>query len=251
MVIYGARDLTARSQARDLLAQAAAAEWGLSPLPDIARHPGGKPYFPDHPSLHFNLSHSGGLALCALDAAPVGVDIQVVKTLRPALPRRVCSPEELAWLEELRGRTYNDQGQERPWITGEEYAMLSIRKGTLSPEERKIMEDHVVVTDTLLSQIHFSKELSHVREWAASHHELLNGSGYPRHLSGEQVPYEVRIITILDIFDALVADDRPYKPGMPIEKALDILTIMATKEGKLDPRLTELFIESKCWVLEN
>ena len=80
--------------------------------------------------------------------------------------------EELAWLEELRGRTYNDQGQERPWITGEEYAMLSIRKGTLSPEERKIMEDHVVVTDTLLSQIHFSKELSHVREWAAAHHEI-------------------------------------------------------------------------------
>ena len=99
MVIYGARGLTARSQARDLLAQAAAAEWGLFPLPDIARHPGGKPYLPDHPSLHFNLSHSGGLALCALDAAPVGVDIQVVKPLRPALPRRVCSPEELAWLE--------------------------------------------------------------------------------------------------------------------------------------------------------
>ena len=61
----------------------------------------------------------------------------------------------------------------------------------------------------------------------------------------------MRIITILDIFDALVADDWPYKPGMPIEKALDILTIMAKKEGKLDPRLTELFIESKCWILEN
>ncbi len=99
MVIYGAWDLTAKIQARDLLAQAAAAEWGLFPLPDIARHPGGKPYLLDHPSLHFNLSHSGGLALCALDAAPVGVDIQVIKPLRPALPRRVCSPEELDWLE--------------------------------------------------------------------------------------------------------------------------------------------------------
>ena len=155
--------------------------------------------------------------------------------------------EELAWLEELRGRTYNDQGQERPWITGEEYAMLSIRKGTLSPEERKIMEDHVVVTDTLLSQIHFSKELSHVREWAAAHHELLDGSGYPCRRRGEDIPQEVRIITILDIFDALVADDRPYKPGMPVPRALSILETMADKEGKLDPALTRLFVQSRCW----
>ena len=162
------------------------------------------------------------------------------------------SDERLEALDRLREKTYRtEDGETRPWLEPEEYAMLSIRKGTLSDAEREIMEEHVVITDKLLSQIQFSEDLSHVREWAASHHELLNGSGYPRHLSGEQVPYEVRIITILDIFDALVADDRPYKPGMPIEKALDILTIMATKEGKLDPRLTELFIESKCWVLEN
>ena len=63
----------------------------------------------------------------------------------------------------------------------------------------------------------------------------------------EQIPMEVRIITILDIFDALVADDRPYKPGMPVEKALGILDIMADKEGKLDPELTRLFRKSRCW----
>ena len=155
--------------------------------------------------------------------------------------------EKLEWLDRLRQRTYSDQGVERPWITDEEYAMLSIRKGTLSPAERKIMEEHVVVTGRLLSQIHFSGDLSHVRAWAASHHELLNGSGYPDHLQGDEIPCEVRIITILDIFDALVADDRPYKPGMPIPKALSILEAMAEKEGKLDPALTRLFIESKCW----
>lgn len=159
--------------------------------------------------------------------------------------------ERLEELNRLRERTYRgEDGALLPWLAPEEYAMLSIRKGTLSDEEREIMEEHVVITDKLLSQIQFSEDLSHVREWAASHHELLNGSGYPRRLSGDQVPYEVRIITILDIFDALVADDRPYKPGMPIEKALNILTVMAEKEGKLDPRLTELFIESKCWILE-
>ena len=86
-----------------------------------------------------------------------------------------------------------------------------------------------------------------MQKWAAGHHELLNGSGYPNHLAGEDIPQEIRIITILDIFDALVADDRPYKPGMPVEKALAILDAMANKEGKLDPKLTGLFAESRCW----
>ncbi len=125
--------------------------------------------------------------------------------------------------------------------------MLSIRKGTLSNEERKTMENHVVVTDKLLSQIKFPAELSHVRQWAAAHHELLNGTGYPAHLTGENIPTEVRILTILDIFDALVADDRPYKPGMPVEKALSILGSMANREGKLDPDLMASFRSSQCW----
>ncbi|MDE7262410.1 MAG: HD domain-containing protein [Oscillospiraceae bacterium] len=156
--------------------------------------------------------------------------------------------ERLAELDALAKRTFTDSdGTVKPWLTAEECAMLSIRKGTLSDEERSIMESHVVITDKLLSQIEFSEDYSHVRQWAGSHHELLNGSGYPRHLAGDEIPVEVRIITILDIFDALVADDRPYKPGMPIEKALGILSIMAEKEGKLDPELTRLFIESRCW----
>lgn len=99
LVIYGARGLTGRAQARELLAMAAEEHWGLSPLPETARAPGGKPYFPGKPELQFNLSHSGALALCALDSRPVGVDIQVVKEWRPSLPRRVCTREELLWLE--------------------------------------------------------------------------------------------------------------------------------------------------------
>ena len=99
MVIYHAKGLTARSQARDLLALAVKECWGLSPLPEIARRKGGKPYFPGHEDFHFNLSHSGNLALCALDGAPVGADIQTVKEWRPGLPERVCSQPELSWLE--------------------------------------------------------------------------------------------------------------------------------------------------------
>ena len=156
--------------------------------------------------------------------------------------------ERLAELDALADLTYT--GEDAifyPWLTAEEHAMLSIRKGTLSDAERKIMEGHVSTTGKFLSQMRFSKELSHVPQWASAHHELLNGSGYPNHLSGDAIPYEVRIITILDVFDALVADDRPYKPGMPVEKALSILQSMAEREGKLDPDLTRLFCQSKCW----
>lgn len=156
--------------------------------------------------------------------------------------------ENLAALDRLSGRTYRDRdGRERPWLTPDELAKLSIRRGTLSDEERSTIQSHVVMTDKLLSQIRFSPELSHVRGWAARHHEFLNGSGYPKGLSGEEVPMEVRIITILDIFDALTADDRPYKPGMPVERALSVLDAMANKEGKLDSELVRMFTESRCW----
>lgn len=99
MVIYYTKGLTSRAQVRELLALAAKEYWGLSPLPEIARREHGKPWFPEREDLHFNLSHSGELALCALDGAPVGVDIQIVKEWRPGLPERVCSGPELAWLE--------------------------------------------------------------------------------------------------------------------------------------------------------
>lgn len=151
-------------------------------------------------------------------------------------------------LSGLAAKSWTDQkGRLRPWLTEEEYTMLSVRKGNLSEEERKVMEEHVEITDRLLSQIEFPAELSHVREWAAGHHELLNGSGYPRRLSGDQIPLEVRIITILDIFDALVAKDRPYKKGMSVEQALGILKDMAEKEGALDKELVKRFAESRCW----
>ena len=156
--------------------------------------------------------------------------------------------ERLAEVNALAELTYaGEDGAPRPWLTPEEHAMLSIRRGTLSEAEREIMEEHVSITGKLLSQIRFSQDLSHVPQWASAHHELLNGSGYPNHLTGDDIPYEVRIITILDVFDALVADDRPYKPGMPVERALSILRNMAEKEDKLDPKLTTLFCQSKCW----
>ena len=100
MVIYGAEGLTQRQQARLLLARATNEQWGFSPLPALERGPHGKPFFPGLDGFEFNLTHSGSLALCALSREPVGVDIQLVKSWRPGLPRRVCSDRELDWVEQ-------------------------------------------------------------------------------------------------------------------------------------------------------
>lgn len=155
--------------------------------------------------------------------------------------------QSLRKLYDMQQLSYQDgDGRKLPWLTRQEYEALSVRRGNLTDQERRIMEEHVVYTDRLLSEIQFPQDFSHVRAWATAHHELLDGSGYPRGLKGDEIPYQVRIITILDIFDALVADDRPYKPGIPVDKALGILEHMARK-GKLDRQLTELFTESRCW----
>ena len=173
---------------------------------------------------------------------------QAIELVEHANKARFVPDDYLVELDNLAKLTYTgEDGQSYPWLTQDEQAMLSIRKGTLSDGERKIMEEHVSFTGKLLSKIHFSKELSHVPQWASYHHEFLNGNGYPNHLIGDAIPYEVRIITILDIFDALVAIDRPYKPGMPVDQALDVLQSMAEQEGKLDPELTRQFCQSRCW----
>ena len=100
MVLYGAEGLIHRSHAQALLALAAAECWGMEVLPPMERGPWGKPFFPGLEHRQFNLSHSGSLALAALDSAPVGVDIQIVRPRRPAFPAKVFSPEELAWRDE-------------------------------------------------------------------------------------------------------------------------------------------------------
>jgi len=129
-----------------------------------------------------------------------------------------------------------EDGSRIPYLTEEERICLSIRKGTLTQEERDIMEEHVVMTGRILDKVHFNSQYKNVAGFAASHHELLDGSGYPKKLSGEELPLEARMLAVVDVFDALTCTDRPYKVPMPKEKALSILQSMA-QEGKLEGRL--------------
>ncbi len=157
-------------------------------------------------------------------------------------------PDELlARVDALAEKTYRDEtGALLPWLTEEEHTALSVRKGTLTEAERRVMESHAAVTGRILSQVTFPKQYAETPRWAAAHHEQLNGRGYPGGLTAEEIPPEVRLLTILDVFEALTARDRPYKPAMPPEKALSILHEMV-EEGALDGGLLELFENSKAW----
>lgn len=129
-----------------------------------------------------------------------------------------------------------EDGEKVFYFTERERVCLSVRKGTLTDEDRKIMESHVTMTAKILSKVYFNKNYVDVPRWAAEHHEYLDGSGYPNHIKGDQLDTETRILAIADIYDALTARDRPYKPPMPKEKACAILHSMAN-EGKLEERL--------------
>jgi PAS domain S-box-containing protein len=157
------------------------------------------------------------------------------------------SDEALAFLESAKNVTFRDRdGAEHPLLTPEEILDISIRKGTLNDAERNIIQSHVTVTRRILKQIDFPEKYMDVAAWASEHHELLNGRGYPDHLVNEKIPREVRLLTILDIFEALTAKDRPYKKPMPIEKAFFVLHDME-KHGEVDGEILGWFEQSHAW----
>lgn len=155
--------------------------------------------------------------------------------------RSFLENEEEAHVMELAAHIYQKpDGEMLQYLTDYERECLLIKRGTLTQEERKIMQGHVEMTSKILSNIRFNNSYRDVAFWAGAHHELLDGSGYPNQLTAEQTPIEVRILVLADIFDALTARDRPYKKAMPMHKALEVLHSMV-REGKLDGELTDLF----------
>lgn len=154
------------------------------------------------------------------------------------------SDEQLEFIKDIADRTYMDSmGYYMKYLTLEETEALSVRKGNLTKREREIIQSHVTYTERYLNKMNFGKRYPHIVEWAGKHHELLDGSGYPRALKGEEIPFEARILTVVDIYEALTSADRPYKKSMENERAFDILYHMA-EEGKLDAEVIKLFHEA-------
>jgi HD-GYP domain-containing protein (c-di-GMP phosphodiesterase class II) len=159
----------------------------------------------------------------------------------------VVEAGDYAELESVRHWEFTDMfGTRHSLLSEVELRALSLRRGTLTPEERAEIESHVTHSYHFLQTIPWTKDLARVPELAYGHHEKLDGSGYPRGLVAAQIPLGVRIMTIVDIFDALTASDRPYKKAMAPTQALGLLEVEA-RDGKLDSSLVQLWIESRAW----
>ena len=137
-------------------------------------------------------------------------------------------------------------GEQRDLVEPSDLDCLRIKKGSLSASERLEIESHVTHTFRFLKQIPWTRDLKGVPEIAYAHHEKLGGGGYPRNLEAPEIPVQSRAMTISDIFDALTAQDRPYKLAVPLPKSLNILQAEA-KDGNVDRVLLDLFIEAKVY----
>jgi len=142
-------------------------------------------------------------------------------------------------------RAWRDaEGVRRELVTAEEAENLKISRGTLNEVERRAIEQHVTTTIRLLEQIPFPPEMGNVPFIAGAHHERLDGTGYPNQLDREHLPMQARILGLADVFEALTAKDRPYKPGRTLSETLRTMQDMVD-QGHLDADLHEVFLRSK------
>ncbi len=144
-------------------------------------------------------------------------------------------------VRDIAQRTITINGESRPLLDENETYNLTIARGTLTSEEREVINNHITATIKMLESLPFPKHLRQVPEFAGGHHERMDGKGYPRGLARQQMSLQARIMAIADIFEALTARDRPYKPAKSLSESLRILGLMM-QEGHVDPDLFNLFI---------
>jgi len=137
----------------------------------------------------------------------------------------------------------NIDGVQADFLNADEMDNLCIRRGTLTSAEREIINHHIVATIKMLEKLPWPRHLKNVPEFAGGHHERMDGKGYPKGLTREQMSVQARIMGIADIFEALTACDRPYKLGMKMSQALGILEDFK-RNGHIDPDLYDIFINS-------
>ena len=186
-------------------------------------------------------------ALDRREAEYLAENEKFIQAILAANEPTVLAADPAPILDEIHGKTFiEDDGATLPFLHDDEYMKLRIRKGSLDESERKEIESHVTHTFKFLSTIPWTKEMRDIPAIAWGHHEKLNGTGYPEKKNAVQIPIQTRMMTVSDIYDALTARDRPYKPAVTAQGALDILSA-EVKEEKLDPDLVRIFIEAKIW----
>lgn len=157
-------------------------------------------------------------------------------------------PEDQQRVHEIGNMIILDmEGRRAPFLSEDEIYNLSITRGTLTAEEREIINNHIVVTISMLESLPYPKSLMRVPEYACGHHERMDGKGYPRGLTREQMSVPARVMGIADIFEALTSKDRPYKKAKTLSESLAILGKMKT-EQHIDPDLFDLFVREKIYL---
>ncbi len=156
----------------------------------------------------------------------------------PEAQEHVRKIAEYKWLDQ--------SGNTAHFLTDDEIENLSIPRGTLTGKEREIINYHIVATIKMLEALPWPKHLQHVPEYAGGHHERMDGKGYPRGLTREQMSVQARVMGIADIFEALTARDRPYKKGKTLTESLQILGKFK-EGGHIDPDLFDVFIRRKVY----
>ena len=133
--------------------------------------------------------------------------------------------------------------KEQNVLTHDEVRNLNIAKGTLLPEERDIINDHISITIDMLEELPYPKNLKNIPEFAGGHHEKMDGTGYPKGLKGDHMSPQAKIMAIADIYEALTAADRPYKEGKKLSQAMRIMGFMKN-DYHIDEDLFEIFVHS-------
>ena len=141
----------------------------------------------------------------------------------------------------------NVSGLETDFLTANEIENLCIRSGTLTSAEREIINHHIVATIKMLEQLPWPKHLKNVPEYAGGHHERMDGKGYPKGLTRDQMSVQARVMGIADIFEALTARDRPYKQGMKLSQAMGIMHKFRMG-GHIDPDLFDVFVNERVYL---
>lgn len=155
------------------------------------------------------------------------------------------SNEQIARIQGIARQAWSDaSGENHSLLTENEVYNLSVQRGTLNPEERKIIEDHAVHTISMLSHISFPRSLRNVTEYAAGHHERMDGKGYPNGLKRDQLSIPARMVAIADIFEALTAPDRPYRKAGALSWAIGVMHRMKL-DNHIDGDLFDLFLSEK------
>jgi len=142
---------------------------------------------------------------------------------------------------------WKPNGKVENFLSENEIYNLTIPRGTLTPEERKVINDHIVVTINMLEELPYPKHLQNVPEFAGGHHEKLDGTGYPMGLMKDEMTVQARIMAIADIFEALTAKDRPYKKGKTLSQAMRILGFMKN-DAHIDVDLFDIFVKEKIYL---